>query len=302
MRGYIVRGLSGAPYLQDIKNKKPDGVITLGKGVVKACIEYKIPRQLATSRKIAAAIEQERSAARFLCNLLIVTDGTRTFWINPHTGNRIIFARPPPPTFDAKALVAGTATGEELRRIEQTIDEADHSLSPTNDSISSPTLLDPTQLARTIWQKIWINTGKEPEKCLYNVVELFVFRFLSDLGVLEAHNNFAQVYELGKAHGREAALTSYAQLSRQAIRNLFPEGSDHLNPQRPAFHDIHPPRPRGPLVAPPVPHSTAVDLMSSCWIDLGAWSRVRQSFPHASMGRCCMNTGCGGCGWSGVGY
>ena len=55
-------------------------------------------------------------------------------------------------------------------------------------------------------------------------------------------------------------------------------------------------------VAPPVPHSTAVDLMSSCWIDLGAWSRVRQSFPHASMGRCCMNTGCGGCGWSGVGY
>ena len=29
------------------------------------------------------------------------------------------------------------------------------------------------------------------------------------------------------------------------------------------------------------------------------WSRVRQSFPHASMGRCCMNTGCG---WSGVGY
>ena len=54
-----------------------------------------------------------------------------------------------------------------------------------------------------------------------------------------------------------------------------------------------------PSLHPPVPHSTAVDLMSSCWIDLGAWSRVRQSFPHASMGRCCMNTGCG---WSGVGY
>ena len=124
-------------------------------------------------------------------------------------------------------LVDGTATVEELRQIEQTIDEADHSLSSTNDRISTPTLLDPTQLARMIWQKIWINTGKEPEKCLYNVVELFVFKFLSDLGVLEAHNNFAQVYELGKAHGSDSALTSYAQLSRQAIRNLFPEGVDN---------------------------------------------------------------------------
>ena len=144
--------------------------------------------------------------------------------MNPHTGNRIISAKNLP---TAKALVAGTATDEELRRIERTIDEADHSLSLTSDRISTPTLLDPTQLARMIWQKIWINTGKEPEKCLYNVVELFVFKFLSDLGVLKAHNNFAQVYEPGKAHGSEVALTSYAKSSRQAIRALFPEGSDN---------------------------------------------------------------------------
>ena len=51
----------------------------------------------------------------------------------------------------------------------------------------------------------------------------------------------------------------------------------------------------------PVPHSTAVDLMSSCWIDSDAWNRVRESFAHALMGRCCMNTGCGGSGRSGVG-
>ena len=209
-----------------VKNKKPDGLVTLGKGVVKACIEYKTPNELSTSSKIKTAIEQEHAPARFLCNLLIVTDGTKTLWINPHTGSWAISERNLP-TFDAKALVAGTATTEDLQWIERTIDEADHSLSPTNDRISSPELLDPSQLARTIWQKIWINTGKEPEKCLYNVVELFVFKFLSDLEVLEANNNFAQVYELGKAHGHEAALTSYAQLSRHAIHNLFPEGSDN---------------------------------------------------------------------------
>ena len=92
----------------------------MGKGVVKACIEYKTPKELATPRKITAATEQERAPARSLCNLLIVTDGTKTLWINPHTGKRAVSARNLP-TFDAKALVAGTATAEELQRIEQTV-------------------------------------------------------------------------------------------------------------------------------------------------------------------------------------
>lgn len=219
-------GIIGRSIPEDIKNKKPDGLITLGKGAVKAYIEYKTPKELATSRKIEAAINQEQAPAQFLCNLLIVTDGTKTLWINPHTGNRVISAGKLP-TFDAKAIVEGRATTEELLRIEEIIDEADHSLSASTDRISRPTLLNPSQLAHTIWQKIWINTGKEPEKCLYNVVELFVFKFLSDLGVLEPHNNFAQVYELSKAHGQDAALTSYARLSRQSIRNMFPEGPDN---------------------------------------------------------------------------
>ena len=180
---------------------------------------------MATPKKIASAIKQEIEPASCLCNLLIVTDGTKTFWINPHTSNRIT-SETALPTFDAKAIVDLTASDEQLRSIELTIDEADHSLSSSNDHIQSPTLLDPSGLARTIWQKIWINTGKEPEKCLYNVVELFVFKFLSDLGVLAAHNNFAQIYETSKDVSPEAALTTYAQISRQSIRKLFPEGDD----------------------------------------------------------------------------
>ena len=113
-----------------------------------------------------------------------------------------------------------------LRDLEEVIDQADHSLTPDNDSLRSPTLLDPSQLAHTIWQKIWINTGKEPEKFLYNVVELFVFKFLSDLSVLGSHNNFASIYELSKTEGHDEALTSYARISRRAIGELFPKGSD----------------------------------------------------------------------------
>ena len=218
-------GLIARPVPDLVKNKKPDGIITLGKGDVTACIEYKTPKELSTPAKISAAIKQEREPARHLCNLLIVTDGSKTFWINPHTGNSVHSSHTLP-VFNALHIVERSATVEELATLEKVLDEAHHSLSSTNDHLRSPELLDPSQLARTIWQKIWINTGKEPEKCLYNVVELFVFKFLSDLEVLESHNNFAQIYDIAKDVGRDAALTSYARLSRPAIHTLFPEGSD----------------------------------------------------------------------------
>ena len=209
-----------------LKAKKPDGLITLGRGSVKACIEYKAPSEIKTKAKLASALAQEMEVAKHLCNLLIVTDGQRTWWINPHTENVVDPGTHKLPTFNAKSIIDGTATAETLQLIEQTIDKADHSLTATNDKLSSPKLIDPSQLARTIWQKIWINTGKEPEKCLYNVVEMFVFKFLSDLGVLGSHNNFAQVYELSRTVGYVEALTSYARISRPAIWKLFPEGED----------------------------------------------------------------------------
>ena len=130
------------------------------------------------------------------------------------------------PVFNAKSIIEGSATAEYLKDLEEIVDQADHSLSATNDKLQSPSLLDPSGLAHKIWQKIWINTGKEPEKCLYNVVELFVFKYLSDLSVLEPHSNFAYVHETALSAGYEAGLTLYANISRPAIRNLFPEGND----------------------------------------------------------------------------
>jgi len=50
--------------------------------------------------------------------------------------------------------------------------------------------VDPTNLAKSVWQDIYVATGKEPEKCLYNVVEIFIFKFLSDLSVLESIYSF----------------------------------------------------------------------------------------------------------------
>ena len=76
-------------YFKKLSDKKPDGLITLSGGVVKAVIEYKTSNELSTNSKIAKAIKQELEVAKFLCKLLIVTDGTKTFWINALNGEEI---------------------------------------------------------------------------------------------------------------------------------------------------------------------------------------------------------------------
>ena len=182
-----------------LKDKKPDGLVVLPGGIVKAVIEYKTPAELATQSQIKKAISQELNVAKLLCKLLIVTDGRKTFWINAINGeyikksNKCISF-----VFDAGKICAGNLSFEEKEELESLIDQAEYSLSETNNNISEPEILDPTPLAKEVWQKIWINTGKEPEKCLYNVVEIFVFKFLSDIGVLDFTNNFNSVYEIKK--------------------------------------------------------------------------------------------------------
>jgi len=81
-------------------------------------------------------------------------------------------------------------------------------------------------LAKKIWQDIWIRTGKNPVKCLYNVVELFVFKFLSDVGVLNANCNFTRVFQVSVNQSPDAALEQYALISRREIQKLFPVGED----------------------------------------------------------------------------
>lgn len=128
--------------------------------------------------------------------------------------------------FDAQPIEEGTLSSKREAELEQLIDKIDHSLTSENNKIALPEVVDPSQLARTIWQKIWLNTGKDPEKCLYNVVELFVFKFLSDVGVLRTHKNFSYVYNLTQDESPVEALRHYADSSRKEIQELFPKGDD----------------------------------------------------------------------------
>ena len=72
-----------------------------------------------------------------------------------------------------------------------------------------------------MWQSIYVATWKEPTKCLYNVVELFIFKFLSDLEVLDEDLRIDKVYEKCLKNENDG-LEYYAEIVRPKIRKLFP--------------------------------------------------------------------------------
>lgn len=221
-------GVINSKFEKQIALKKPDGLIILPGGDVKAVIEYKTPAELSTEAKVNKAIKQELEVANQLCKLLIVTSGKKTYWVNALNGKYVLGenGKELKKVFDIKPIIESTLSNEEVHDLETLIDKIDHSLSKENNKISPPVILDPSSLARTVWQKIWISTGKEPEKCLYNVVELFVFKFLSDVGVLKSHRNFHSVYKLYQTESAVEALKHYANTCRKEINDLFPKGDD----------------------------------------------------------------------------
>src|SRR5262249_44273698 len=160
-------------------------------GGIKAVIEAKTPAEL-TANKLSGVVKKYSPIARAVCKLLIVTDGKKTYWYNAATEKPVLDEDGKKLRYpvDLTKIDGQTLKAEEITKLVALIEKADHSLSKENDRFQPLHVIDPSGLARSVWQKIWINTGKEPEKCLYNVVEILVFKFLSDLGVLTGNYSF----------------------------------------------------------------------------------------------------------------
>ena len=201
-------------------SKKPDGLVTRHKQVI-VIVESKGPDELDTPAKEGKAISQEIKVAQKMCKILVITDNlSKTIWVNALTGERVLDRGGNPVTtlFDSK-LTSNVAETERL------VEEADLSLTAHNSRLRSETVIDPSILARRMWQSIYVATGKSPIKCLYNVVELLIFKFLSDLKVLDVAYSFDHVFKLAEVDP-EDALTFYARNSRPKIADKFPHGAD----------------------------------------------------------------------------
>lgn len=202
------------------ERKKVDALIVQQKNVI-AVIEYKKPSEFKTKAQKNKAIKQEIEVAKKIgSNIIIATDTKESVWVNTETGNRI-------KDEDGKELKYNFNPKDE--NLPELIDKIISSINEINDQLKPKKLVNPTDLAKQIWQDIWSVSGATPENCLYTFVELFIFKYLSDLGILGQGINFDHLqerYNYNIPNPNEEALEYYANTIRPQIKRLFKEGND----------------------------------------------------------------------------
>lgn len=213
-----LKSLKGAKIIPDkdyeeYESKKPDALI-VKRPIVIAAIEYKKPTQLRTKKQVEKAIAQELGTAQALqARVYIVTDGQKSYWINPLTGNEILQE-------DGSNITLNfDKNGTDCITL---INKIRSSISSTNDKLKAAATVDPLPLAEKVWQDLWAVSGATPENCLYTFVEIFIFKYLSDLGVLKGMYSFYDLLGRYSNNNENEVLEYYASTVRVKIKELFP--------------------------------------------------------------------------------
>lgn len=214
-----LNALKGANIIRNIdygnlENKKVDALIVNRKDVI-AIVEFKQPKEFKTAAQKQKAIDQEIAVAHKLgAKIIIATDTKDTLWVNALTGEKIADENGNPLTSQF------VITDEWLPSL---IEKINYSINEKNNQLLPKELVNPTDLARSIWQDIWSVSGATPENCLYTFVELFIFKYLSDLGILRRTNSFDFVMGMyANGDTPDDVLQYYADNIRKKIKELFP--------------------------------------------------------------------------------
>ncbi|MDP2903046.1 MAG: N-6 DNA methylase [Methylovulum sp.] len=214
-----LRALKSANIIRNIdygylENKKVDALIVNKKEVV-AIVEFKQPKEFKTDAQKQKAINQEIEVAiKLEAKIVIATDTKDTVWVNALTGGKITDE-------NGNAITSAFVITDE--KLPALIEKINYSINEKNNQLLPKKLVNPTDLASSIWQHIWSVSGATPENCLYTFVELFIFKYLSDLGILKSTNSFDFVMGMYTSGDTEDdVLQYYADTIRKKIKTLFP--------------------------------------------------------------------------------
>ena len=226
----------------DRRNKKKLNVIL--------AIEWKKGEKFVNGKDKIDAIEQCNDIAQELgAKIGLATDGQDFIWFNPNNKNKdneykdrttgkvrsynLIVNKNNTPLkndfiVDQKNDEANfdnlkTKTQETIKLIRKilTFIDSQHSKMEKGQAIN------PTTLAGQIWQDVWSVAGATPEKCLYTFVELFIFKYLSDLDILQEDDkgnkvNFDYIFSLDP----DKAFRNYTDNVRPYLKVMFPASKD----------------------------------------------------------------------------
>lgn len=241
-------------YSSKYNSCKPDRIIVdrrnKAKPMVLAVIEDKKGGKFKSEIEKIKAIQQCNNYCQEVgAKIGIITDGNLTIWINPNEKNKTteyldelvnikrsytLLKKEDGSEIQVKFSISTKSDLPDVDKMEDSVKslyklilEIIAKTNSKNSIIKQPGLINPLPLARRVWQDIWAATGKSPEKCLYNVVELFIFKFLSDLEILSYPNDFQSLYKLiEKGNSPDEILQYYVKNCRDDIKTKFPVGAD----------------------------------------------------------------------------
>lgn len=194
---------------------KPDTLITQGRSVV-AVVEYKAPQTLDGGVERRKGFEQLQTYM-LICKarLGVLTDGVKTLWIHNSDPRR----RQEVKIIHENGLFC--VRNLEPRNLDYIIQKLNH----LTDDVSQPPAFDPSVLARSIWQDVYIATRQLPERCFQTFVELFMYKLMSDYNLLPRHlqidNLATDVDRFRSATGQSQIEYYFAVIRPQIKSQLF---------------------------------------------------------------------------------
>lgn len=224
--------------------KKPDQLVVspTDRSII-AYIEYKQPKEFnSEAKRLKAFNEQIFAVKKIGCPLFIITDGTEAEWLNPFqsesgkddsdrkNGKRVKIqdelGNPISRSFNPEEIKTKKNRSTEFKKLYNLLRNISREITPENNQLRAISKLDPTKLSKTVWQSIYAATGAKPEECLYTFVEMFVYKYLSDLGIIKGMNSFGYLRNLYEIDEPKAVLNYYLSNVRNHMIKLFPAGLD----------------------------------------------------------------------------
>jgi type I restriction enzyme M protein len=236
----------------DYGKRKPDALLVdrRNKSKIKviAVIEYKDIEKFSTSQDKKKTSEQCNDVSQVLdADIGISTDGNSYVWINPKHPDKnneyvdktikkkrmySIIKESNEKAFEREFVIDQKENQPDVNKLKQktmmslnSIEELLNILTKSNSDLHNEFELeqDPTDLAKQIWQDVWSITRKDPEKCLYTFLELFIFKYLSDLDILskDEKGNKINFKDIIKLDPKEAFKNYFANV-RPYLESMFP--------------------------------------------------------------------------------
>lgn len=208
---------------------KPDGIVVDRRGdlpVVKFIAEFKDRHGLDSEsrvREFGAKVADEYCRP-LACEFGGISDHTRNSWllVSPEEWRFIRREDDYPLDYpiDLAADNGRILLGRTLLRLETDLNKPRAALVPLE-------AVNPTRLADQTWQDIWLASGEQPEACLATFIEILIFKFLSDLGVLKTNPSGVPVdFDTVIQKQADFILRYYFDTVRPEIKRLFPAGDD----------------------------------------------------------------------------